>query len=246
MSKYTTELRFICEGLAGETKSQGYTKVADIISAARPKIFSFDYPLFDANYKQVIETKILKHFYTREIGLETFGLWQLKLDTKMNEIMPYYNKLYESELLEFNPLYSKDLHRVYNKESVTDNDTSSNGVADGQISATRGETLNETQYDLYSETPQGSLSGVDNETYLTNARKATDAQSNTITNAQSSHDTNATTGTFDGTTTDEYSEHVYGYETGGASKLLKEFRETLLNIDMMIINDLEELFFGLW
>ena len=49
------------------------------------------------------------HYYTREIGFETVGLWKLKLQTKLNEIMPYYNKLYETELLKYNPLYDVDM-----------------------------------------------------------------------------------------------------------------------------------------
>ena len=109
MSSDTTEVRFICEELSGFNESKGYADVEEIISLARPKIFDFNYPIFDENYKSVLETKILKHFYTREIGLETYGLWKLKLNTRMNEIMPYYNKLYSSELLEFNPLYSTNL-----------------------------------------------------------------------------------------------------------------------------------------
>ncbi len=116
MSKYTTELRFICESLAGLTESQGYDQVNWIIEQAAPKIFSFDFPIFDESYRSVLEKKILKHYYTREIGLETYGLWQLKLDTKMNEIMPYFNQRYKSETLEFNPLYDFDITRDHKNQ----------------------------------------------------------------------------------------------------------------------------------
>ena len=108
MSKYTTELRFICEQLSGESESQAGDKVKDIIEKARNKIFNFEYPLFDENYRSVLETKIIKHFYFKEIGFETYGQWHMYLDTTMNEIMPYYNQLYESEKLKFNPLYDTD------------------------------------------------------------------------------------------------------------------------------------------
>lgn len=114
MSKYTTEVRFICETAAGLTDSEGYTSVNQILKAAVPSVFDFDFPIFDENYRSILETKILKHYYTREIGLETVGLWKLKLDTKLNEIMPFYNQLYKSELLEFNPLYDTDLERKHN------------------------------------------------------------------------------------------------------------------------------------
>lgn len=109
MSKYTTELRFICETEAGKTESVGLSKVDEVIAAALPHIFDFDFPIFDENYRETLETKIIRHYYTREIGLETYGLWKLKLQTKLNEIMPYYNKLYQSELYTYNPLYDVDM-----------------------------------------------------------------------------------------------------------------------------------------
>lgn len=109
MSQYTTEVRFICESYAGMSESQGYLGIDDILTKAAPLIFSFDFPIFDEKYRLILEKKILKHYYTREIGLETAGLWKLKLDTRMNEIMPYYNKLYESELFDFNPLHDIDV-----------------------------------------------------------------------------------------------------------------------------------------
>lgn len=109
MSKYTTELRFICETEAGLTESVGFSEVENVIAEALPKIFDFDFPIFDEDYRETLETKIIRHYYTREIGLETYGLWKLKLATKLNEIMPYYNKLYESELYKYNPLYDVNL-----------------------------------------------------------------------------------------------------------------------------------------
>ena len=48
----------------------------------------------------------------REIGFETVGLFKLFLNERMAEIMPYYNKLYESETFEFDPLKNVD---VWNK-----------------------------------------------------------------------------------------------------------------------------------
>lgn len=246
MSKYTTEIRFICESLAGYDQSQGRNKVNEIIAAARPKIFDFEYPLFDNDYKSVLETKILKHYYTREIGLETFGLWQLKLETKLNEILPYYNKLYESELLEFNPLYAKDIHKTFTRKGKTDNSSSTSGETNGSISATSTDENSYNSKDRFSETPQGTISDLEDDTYLTNARVVDDTENKSNSRSQTSHDTNSANAVFNGNSLDEYTEHVYGYESGGASKLLNEFRETFLNVDLLIINELDELFFGLW
>ena len=139
MAKYTTEVRSICEHLAGYDASRGYQSVKDIISKSRSKVFDFDYPIFDSTYKSVLETKILKHYYGREIGAETFGRWQLWLDTRMNEIMPYYNKLYESELLEFNPLYDVDLTTDRTREG------NESGTETGESETATSNTSNTTR-----------------------------------------------------------------------------------------------------
>ena len=107
MSKYTTEIRYICEHYAGLTESTGFEDVDEIVEKARHKIFS-KYPIFDENHRAELEKKILKHYYTREIGFETVGLFKLYLNNRMAEIMPYYNKLYESETFEFNPFINTD------------------------------------------------------------------------------------------------------------------------------------------
>lgn len=290
MSKYTTEVRFICESASGLSESKGYTDIDTIIMNAIPKIFSFNFPIFDENYRSVLEKKILKHFYTREIGEETVGLWKLRLDTKLNEIMPYYNKLYNSELLDFNPLYTANLNRSKktdydsNREEneniddtsssnrTTTEKTTNSGEVDSSNSGSstangNGTTVNKTT-DLYSETPQGSLIGVEDETYLTNARKTSDNGSTTSTTNNtnsstgkvestetgSSSGTDNSTGTYGRkrenkdalTSTENYLENVVGFEGTSASDLLMKYRGTFINIDMMIINELEVLFFQLW
>lgn len=227
MSKYTTEVRFICETYAGYDESQGYKKVSEIIESAREKVFDFDFPMYDESYRSVLETKILKHYYTREIGAETVGLWKLFLDRKMNEIMPYYNQLYESALIKFNPLHDVD----YTKE----HEGSDKGNVVGNT--VRDNTNSGERWDYYSETPQGGINGLQTLDYLTTADRVT----------HNDKDKTNTDSTTNMTNTDEYLDHVYGkMGVGSYSKYLKEFRETFLNIDMMIIDDLSDLFMNLW
>ena len=71
MSKYTTEIRFLCESLTGHTESVGFNGTKQIIEDACPVIFDFDYPIFDPEYKLTLESKILRHYYTREICEDT-------------------------------------------------------------------------------------------------------------------------------------------------------------------------------
>ena len=299
MSKYTTEVRYICETLAGLSESVGYADVEQVIKNCLPKVFDFNFPIFDESYRSVLETKILRHYYTREIGLETAGLWKLKLNTKLNEIMPYYNKLYKSELIKFNPLYDVDLTRERkiegkgtkdtensenrsgnnNTETTQNNDStvketgSDNGTTTGTANSTQNQNTNGNGTNMYSDTPQGAITDLQAGRYLTNA--TIDSATNTFTGAssdtttQTTENTNNSTvdssGSVDSTTesdfnskidgfsnttlsnTEDYLERVIGSNGGESfSKRLNDYRSTFINIDMMVINELEDLFFGLW
>ena len=299
MSKYTTEVRYICEHFSGLSESVGYNDVEQVIKNCLPKVFDFNFPIFDESYRTVLETKILRHYYTREIGLETVGLWKLKLNTKLNEIMPYYNQLYKSELIEFNPLYDVELTRERKIQGTGTKDTENgesrngenhadtsqsnanrvteNGVDNGTVNGTADGTQNQNTSgsgtNMYSDTPQGAITDLQAGKYLTNA--TVDSATNTF--AGASHDSTSQTSentrnnetNTDGSTdssndgeyssnmdgysnttlsnTEDYLEHVIGSNGGESfSKRLLDYRATFINIDMMVINELEELFFGLW
>lgn len=242
MSKYTTELRFICETLAGETESQDYLSVEEIIGKARPKLFDFDYPIFDADYKPILEQKIIRHFYTREIGQETVGLFKLYLSQTMNDIMPFYNQLYESAKLEFNPLTDVNYTRS-GSDSSSMSESSSNSLSTSESSSS-SEQHSESMWDLYQETPQNGLTGVRDLNYLTNATKN---EGNGNSSASDNNQIASTgSGTLNRTDLKSYLEKFSGYRNNNPSKLLKDYRETFLNIDLLIIGELESLFFQLW
>lgn len=312
VSKYTTEVRFICETEAGLTESVGYSKVDEVLDKSWDKIFDTgDWEIYAEEYRPILCKKILKHFYTREIGAETAGLWKLWLNQRMAEIMPYYNQLYKSTLLEFNPLYdtnyktegnrktdegeqtgretNSDYTRTDNLQNKRTDDLTSqrtdnlNSTRTDNLQEVRSDNLHETtsntRYDLYSDTPQGALTGVESETYLTNARKVTDNGSRDNTGTQTTDNTgtqdlkNTGTQTVDNTgtqtventgtvnnkgsdtenskrvlnNTQDYAEHVIGKRgTQSYAKMIMELRDSFINIDMMIIDELNDLFFNLW
>lgn len=261
LSKYTTQVRFICESAIGLRNSTPNAYV--VIAQARPLIFDFPYPIFDDNYKEGLETKILAHYYTREIGLETVGLWKFYLQRKMNEIMPYYNELYKSTLLEFDPMADTKFERSYNlkKDDKTNNsrdvgtDTSTDRNVSGNSSAKTDGSQNDNNWNKYSDTPQGGLQGIISGDYLTNATNATLVSSSTN---NSNADYSDSTDEFVKTNTsdilvgsfkanDKYLEKLSGKSSGSSfSKLLEEYRATIINIDMQVIEALEPLFMQLW
>ena len=220
MSKYTTQVRFICETSAKLTESSGFNDIEDILNKSWNKIFS-DFPIFDEQYRAELCKKILRHYYTREICCETVGRWKLFLSDKMKNIMPYYNQLYQSELLKIQPLVSVNRNGTNSSNSRTDGTTDT--------------------WSYYSDTPQGGIKGLESNDYLTNAthNTGTDGTSSTL-NGETS---DTETGT--GNRSDSYVDKILGYE-GNQSEMLLKFRETFLNIDMMIIDELKDLFFTIW
>jgi hypothetical protein len=253
MSKYTTEVRFICENSAGLSESEGADNIDSILDKCWNKVFNFDFPIFDENYRQVLCRKILKHYYTREIAHETVGRWKLALNAKLNEIMPYYNQLYKSELLEFNPFYDVDLTRS-REGSGTSNRTSNNTETNSGTSknVSSGSSTNNTDtLNRFSDTPQNSMDtqGIADSVPLTTVTKVN--EDNTTTNESTDtltrNDSKTGNGTENINNTDKYIETVKGKQgTENYSSLLKKFRETFLNIDMMIIEDCSDCFFTLW
>lgn len=265
MSKYTTELRVLLEN-------------------------NFDiglknYPIFDESYREILNQKIIGHYYFREIGMETAALFRHYLNQTMEEIMPYYNQLYKSELLEFNPFYNTDKTITSNSDNSRFSDFNSNATAKNTqsgtsentatdtgntISSTAGNSLNENVESLkgkkvFSDTPQGMLNvnTIENETYATtaefnvNENKATSSNSedsitntsNTAENVSKGSISNSgeTESTTANTTTsndfENYVSHVVGKSEGESySELLLRFRDTFLNIDMLIIDELKTCF----
>ena len=235
MSKYTTQVRFICESLSGLTESVGYSGIDDVIQSAIPKVFSFNFPIYDESYRNVLCGKILKHYYTREICAETIGLWKLWLDARLNEIMPYYNQLYKSAMIEFNPMYDVDLTTTHTR---TNDGTNEGEYHSKQSGSNESENKN---VDKFSDTPQGALDNIENDTYLTSARVVENSSKGSSSN--NVDDTNKNTVK----NTEDYIQHIVGKNGGTSySKRLEEFRNTFLNIDAMIIDELKDLFFNLW
>ena len=301
MSKYTTEVRYICEHLAGYDDSKGCDDVDLVISKSWNKLFTTNCKFFDNDYRQILCSKILKHYYLREISSETVGIWKLWLNTKLEEIMPYYNQLYESALLEFNPFNDVDYTKEHAGESEDTHQGENSTVkgATGDFTSTENTSTAGTQNDIststddrniaehgsysgtagktdrYSDTPQGTISNTDlqGDSYLTNVRiindtnggsndsTTADYNTSTATNDTASTSTgnttissgNTSTENVDGSdsylnqNTNSYTERVFGkMSTTPYSELLNKFRDTFLNIDMMIINEFDELFLQLW
>lgn len=267
MSKYSTEVRFICETAVGLIESKGYNDIESIIDKAVNSIFESDIPFFDNDYGIKLEKKILRHYYTREIGFETVGLWKLQLNTTMKEIMPYYNKLYKTELYKYDPLSDFDYTIKTDGNDVrTDDLTKSNtGTQENKLTnnlkrantGTQEVKTGDKNVNKFSDTPQGGLDDVESGTYLTNATIDNSEGSSTRTDDL----VQADTGTADTVRTDNLTEKNTGtvgniidrterrYGKQGSksyAEMIIQERESFLNIDMQVIEELNDLFMLVW
>lgn len=184
------------------------------------------YPIFDEAYRDVLNSKILTEFYNREICVETIDMWVQRVQSKMNIIMPYYNKLYLTEKIPYKALDSIKIDTTRaDKVSGTEENTSSHTTTSDTNSSSRA---------VNSDTPQTMLAG--DEDY---ANGATDANSQTTANSNADGTTNSVNNSeVDGNSS------TTGYQ-GAASDLVTKYRNSLLNIDSMVINDIQELFMGI-
>ena len=197
-------------------------KINELSKNARTTIFNFDYPLSTKVTKEDFEVMILNKFMQRRIGFQTFTAWQLQLNVKLNEIMPLYNKLFDS-------LEGWDL---FNDGEQVTRDVTDTRVIDGVSSQSGNGTTNQTSDRRYSELPQNQITNVQNGTYLTTYNYDTENGSTTQTSNTTTKSDDK--GNLKETITRSPSDKI---------KIYQEFINNKNNIYSMIFKDLDSLFY---
>lgn len=234
MAKYTVQIKSIIESLTSNNV-MSLSTLDEQIEKARPQIFDFEYPFYDPTSKKDFETWILESILMDEINYETYGLWHLRLRTWMKTNMPYYNKLYESAKLITNPLKNHHLER--NTEGSESGNSTSNGTGTSNDTS----TSNVLAWNMYSDTPQGGINGLENSTYLTNATKDLNDTTTTSDTSTTSNNTASSSSTSKG------KEVIDGYSGIDENTLLLKYRQTIININEQFINDFKsKLTLKLW
>lgn len=165
VSKYTMEVRYICEQLANATIETQVGDVPGIIEKAAPQIFDFDFPIWNEDYRKTLEEKILLHFYMREIGQETVGEWKLRLMQTLQDIMPEMNELYKSVEFKYDPLTDIDYTTDTKGENKSTSGRKSTITDEGSRteheyvtdSANSTETSDSSGKQLFNDTPMGQV-----------------------------------------------------------------------------------------
>jgi len=185
-----------------------------------------DYPIFDENYRATLNQNILYHYYENEIGFETASLFRFYLNQKLNEIMPYYNELYKTQKKILNDLFTNvDITETFKRDTSNTSSSNSNSVNNG---------TNDSK-NLFLDTPQGNeyKGTMDDTNYATNVTFNKNNINNEIND----------TSNMSGTGIENYIKTIKGNNGGKYNiDLLNDVKSKLMNIDLMIINELNDLF----
>ena len=199
------------------------------------KLFDFEYDFYEESKKEQFEQKFIDYFYMREIEHATAEEFKHELRTKLNLIAPYYKQLYETELksknIEF--LLNKDLKETFIREVESDTESLSNFNNESNGKA-KVETLSTT-----NDTPQNRVDDLDK--YISSASKDKNTSDTSSSDNGSSISQNSNTAKEETTL---ISKGNIG--TTSSAQLLRDWRDVLINIDMMILEECEELFFKLF
>ena len=220
MSKYTVELRDIVENTSREEVESFFTdyNLEDYLTEQEIQVINER----GTWSKEKLAKKIVDHYYMREIGLETVGLFKLKAKVAMQEIMEEKLPLIYSAAIKYDPLVNVDYTEDYDAASSDNRTGKSKGSSSG---------LN-----VNSDTPQGQIS-------KTSILNGSYASSTGASEAESSNeDISSSNGS------QSYTKHVKGNSgiSATAQKMVQQYRENIIMIDRDIIKDLASLFMGIY
>ena len=213
MSKYTIELR----------------EIENCICYLFPKGFPFytDSEEMRLNFIQ----KFYDEYMFREIGFETVERFKRSLLGKLNKIMPYYTQLYHTELesKNINFLLNKDLIETFEREVSGTSEVNANSTSNSAGTSTANSN------DIMYDTPNSRIDDITK--YPT---QGSQGENTAATNSNATSINNQTGENTQSEKTSLISKGNIGITS--SAQLLKEWREVIINIDELILNDLEDLF----
>lgn len=196
-----------------------------------------EYPIFDENYRAGLNKKIVDHFLMREIAHETIELFTWRLNVKMNEIMPYYNQVF----LAIKQGEGISPFESYNTESTATSKTSGDATStneatsksDGKGSSTSNSVTRSSDHPYdYDANPNGL--------YGTNVNEASTSGATSSSDSSASRSGSVSRETRDGESSSRSRGRTQSYAEVASGILTSYF-----NVDMMIIAELEPLFYQL-
>lgn len=235
MSKYTFELRELFEPIKFNppifTRDQveNFFKDYELTDYLTPEQISVINE-FGIWSKDKLARKIVDHYYMRESGFETIGLFKHYAKVTMQELMERYLPLIYSSSIKYDPLVNVDYTETFNRTADTTNQGTSNSNSNS----------NSSSLGVNSDTPQGQISKSE---ILQGKYASTTGASE---NESSINDTTNTESTSN--TGEEYTKRVRGNSgvSATAQKMVEQYRDNIISIDKDIIEELNILFMGLY
>ena len=237
MASYTIELGTVCRLL--------HAGPSDDWAAAWDAIGLSGYPIYDEAHRAELNGRIIRHYYLREIGVETVEMFGYCVDEAMRLIMPAYNKMYQSALLDVSHLLGVSvdaLTRDLTTRTLSVKD-SGTGTMTGRTSTTTSEsgTSTEDTLDRNLDTPQSQVTLLD-DGYLTDASRGHGDATSTRegeTGGETSQSTESASTRDEGETTSYGHARTEQRTDPRYFNQLLDLGRQILDIDRMVIEDNE-------
>lgn len=165
MAQYTISLLTVLKNLARDRGKyyNDYESIRDFTEDNSNLIFD-SYHIHDELHRSELNRKIVNHYLFDEISVVPYAKWKFMFNNKLEEIMPYYNKLYELEYLKFEDLledvdYTETLDRSVGTDTETTSNRQNNTLgtrSEDDSHQTTGQTSTEQSEDLNSQTSSES------------------------------------------------------------------------------------------
>ena len=212
-------------------------------------VFTFDYEFYSDNVqdKETFEKLFVSHFYFREIGFETPERFKMKLQSKLNLIMPYYHQLALTEWDKVRSIEqmmtSKNLtettehmQSIQGNSETQSNQSSSSNATQNTTSTNESKASNLADGVSQSSLDDGYLtaSGKTEQTDNTQS-EATGKANQSILGNNEQQLTEKTTFTSNGD---------IGIQTPAYA--ITEWRKVIINLNQLIINECEDLFLKIY
>ena len=235
MAKYTFELRELFEPIKfnppiyTRDEVEGFFKdyeLTDYLTSEQIGTIT----TFGVWSKDKLARKIVDHYYMRESGFETIGLFKHYAKVTMQEIMEKYLPLIYSASIEYDPLINVDYSETFEREATGTNEGNS----------TSSSNSNSSSLGVNSDTPQGQIS---KQSILAGNYASSVAGSE---NESSIGDETNTSSSFGNN--ENYIKTVKGNSgvSATAQKMIEQYRQNIIAIDSNIIKELNILFMGLY
>lgn len=247
MAKYTIELRELFEPikynppLFSKDEVEGWFKDYNLYDYLTDKQVSVIENAKIWN-KNKLARKIVNHYYMREIGFETIGLFKHYVKTTMEEIMEKYLPLIYSASIEYDPLVNVD----YTESFERNKDTSSSGTSSSSGNSNSSSSSNTSSLNVSSDTPQGKI----NKDSILEGDYATGTSANEGESSINDETTSENSGEVNSESeeNENYLKTVKGNSgvSATAQRMIAQYRDNIIAIDTKIIEELNILFMGLY